>query len=303
MQWNRTYGGASDEYAYSVVQTSDGGYAMAGTTWASQAVAPTDIYLVKTDSNGNMQWDKTYGGPLWEEGSSVIETNDGGYAITGSTTSFGPGDHSDVYLVKTDLDGNMQWNKTYGGGAITTNDGGNSVIQTSDGGYAIAGTTSPFQPGVYYSDMLLIKTDSYGDMQWIRFYGGTDNDIGTSVVQTSEGGYATAGWTYSFGAGVPNVYLVKTDSIGTAQWSKIYGGSDPDYGYSLIRTSDGGFAIVGYTDYPGPDGYDDVFLVKTDGEGDFGLVRTDTSANTVTLYRGVNDIYWNYVRVRIWKIK
>jgi hypothetical protein len=259
------------------------------------------MYLVKTDANGNMQWNQTYGGPLWEECSSVVQTSDGGYALTGSTTSFGPGDRSDVYLVKSDPSGNMQWNKTYGGEAITTNDGASSVIQTSEGGYIMAGST--WSSGTGSTDVYLIKTDANGTLQWNKTYGGTRDELGCSLVQASDGGYAIAGWTYSFGTGVPNVYLVKTDAVGNEQWSKAYGGSDPDYGYSLIRTSDGGYAIAGYTDYPGPDGYDDMFLVKTDAEGEFGLVRTDTTANTVELYRGVNDIYWNYVRVRIWKIK
>jgi hypothetical protein len=300
VQWSKTYGSPDDDVPSSLVATSDGGYAIAGITWSSPAVAPVDMYLVKTDANGNMQWSKTYGGALWEECSSVVETSDGGYAMTGSTTSFGPGDRSDVYLVKTDSSGNMQWNKTYGGDSITTNDSGSSVIQTSDAGYVIAGTTWSSSTGS--NDVYLIRTDVNGALQWSRTYGGTSDERGRSMVQASDGGYAIAGYTYSFGAGAPDVYLVKTDSLGNAQWSKAYGGSNPDFGYSLVRTSDGGFAIAGYTDYPGPSGYDYVFLVKTDVEGEFGLVRTDTAANTVTLYRGVNDVYWNYVRVRVWKI-
>jgi hypothetical protein len=174
------------------------------------------------------------------------------------------------------------------------------VIQTSDGCYVIAGTTWSSSTGS--TDVYLIKTDLNGILQWNKTYGGTRDELVCSLVLASDGGYAIAGWTYSFGFGVPDVYLVKTDSLGNEQWSKTYGGSDPDFGYSLVRTSDGGYAIAGYTNYPGPDGYDDVFLVKTDAEGEFGLVRTDTTADTVTLYRGVNDIYWNYMRVRVWKI-
>jgi hypothetical protein len=138
---------------------------------------------------------------------------------------------------------------------------------------------------------------------WNKTYGGAHHEWGYSVVQTSDGGFAIAGYTFSFGAGLSDVYLVKTDSLGIMQWNKTYGGPGSDFGHSLVVTSDGGYAIAGYTDYPGPDGYDDMFLVKTDAEGEFGLVRTATTANTVELYRGVNDIYWNYVRVLIWKIK
>ena len=237
-------------------------------------------------------WSKTYGGTNYDEGRSVVQTGDGGYAIAGDTDSFGAGG-GDVYLVKTDSAGTMLWNKTYGG---TSSDTAYSVVQTSDGGYAIAGYTQSFGAGS--SDVYLVKTDSAGSMLWNKTYGGTSNDIGYSLVQTGDGGYAIAGQTYS-GAGNDDVYLVKTDSAGTMLWNKTYGGTSPNYGYSVVQTGDGGYAIAGLT-YSFGVGNWEVYLVKTDVG--LGLAWTDSTANTITLYRGLTDAYWNYVRVRLWKI-
>ena len=149
-------------------------------------------------------------------------------------------------------------------------------------------------------DVYLVKTDGSGTMQWNKTFGGASDDRGYSVVQTVDGGYAIAGYTYSYGAGGSDVFMVKTDGTGNQLWQRTFGGAIDDFGNSVVQTADGGYAIASRTLSYGA-GWD-VYLVKTDAEGEFGLIRTDTTANAVTLYRGVNDVYWNYVRVRIWKI-
>jgi hypothetical protein len=256
MQWNKTYGGTSDDQAYSVVQTSDGGYALGGSTGPSEP-GNDDLWLVKTDADGNMQWNKTYGGTGDDRGGSMVQTSDGGYALTGYTTSFGAGD-SDFWLVKTDASGIMQWNKAYAG---TGYDGASSVVQTNDGGYAIAGDTIPFGAGWEGEDFWLVKTDASGIMQWDKTYGGTKRDICYSVVQTDDGGYAIAGGTYSFGTGGEDAWLVKTDASGNVQWDQTYGGTEDDYAYSVIQTSDGGYALAGGTHSFGAGDYDS-WLIK-----------------------------------------
>jgi hypothetical protein len=139
MVWNKTYGGENSEYAYFVQQTSDNGYILAGSTYSSGT--EFDMWLVKTDSSGNMQWNKTYGGSLDEEAYAVRQTSDGGYIITGFTDSFS--DNRDIWIIKTDSSGNVEWSQTYGG---TREDEAYAVQQTSDGGYIIAGTTYSFGP-------------------------------------------------------------------------------------------------------------------------------------------------------------
>jgi hypothetical protein len=145
-----------------------------------------------------------------DEGHSLIQTSDGGYAIAGYTKSFGAGE-ADVYVVKLDAKGNLQWTKTIGGKA---EDEGHSLIQTSDGGYAIAGHTKSFGAGE--ADVYVVKLDANGNLQWTKTIGGKGWDEGHSLIQTSDGGYAIAGYTESFGAGWKDVYVVKLDKNGNA---------------------------------------------------------------------------------------
>ena len=202
MLWNKTYGGINDDWAHSVIQTNDGGYALTGWT-ASYGAGSYDFWLVKTNSTGGMLWNKTYGGGSNDAAKSVVQTIDGGYALAGSTWSFGAGS-LDAWFVKTNGTGDAQWNKTYGG---ISSDLANCVVQTGDGGYALAGYTASYGAGSY--DFWLVKTDSTGGMLWNKTYGGINDDTAYSVIQTNDDGYALAGGTNSFGAGISDFWLVK----------------------------------------------------------------------------------------------
>jgi hypothetical protein len=171
---------------------------------------------------------------------------------------------SDVFLVKTDANGNVQWAKTYGGGHY---DYAFSVQQTSDGEYIVAGLTWSF--GASLSDVFLVKTDANGNVQWAKTYGGGHYDYAFSVQQTSDGGYIVAGYTESFGAGYDDFFLIKTDANGNIIWAKTYGGIYGDYAFSVQQTSDGGYIVAGYTDSFGA-GWYDIFLIKTDADGNIG---------------------------------
>jgi hypothetical protein len=256
LEWNKTYGGPDVDVATSVVETSDGGYALAGDTMSSYGIR-SDFWLVKVDSSGNLEWNKTYGGPDVDVATSVVETSDGGYALAGQTSSFGAGSF-DFWLVKTDVSGNMQWDKTYGGIGLEQ---ARSLIQTSDGGYALAGQTSSFGDGS--DNFWLVKTDVSGNMQWDKTYGGTGEEKANSLIQTSDGGYALAGETRSSIVAMPDFWLVKVDSSGNLEWNKTYGGPDMDIAYSVVEASDGGYALAGYTDSFGA-GSSDFWLVKTE---------------------------------------
>jgi hypothetical protein len=178
-----------------------------------------DVFLIKTDANGNLQWAKTYGGTNWDDASSVQQTSDGGYIVTGRTYSFGA-DSFDVFLIKTDANGNLQWAKTYGG---TNWDDAFSVQQTSDGGYIVTGFTASFGAGTW--DAFLIKTDADGNVQWAKTYGGTGLEWASSVQQTSDGGYIVAGYTELFGTG--DAFLVKTDANGNISSCSIVQSASP----------------------------------------------------------------------------
>jgi len=260
--WTRAYGGDSPDYGFSVQQTSDGGYVIAGYTMSFGA-GPSDVWLIKTDPNGDTLWTRTYGGDDVDEGSSVQETSDGGYIVAGYTLrSMG---NTDVYLVKTDANGDTLWTRTYGGSGL---DMGRWVQQTSDGGYIIAGYTG----FLFTQDVYLVKTDADGGTLWTRTYGGSSVDGSQSVQQTTDGGYIIAGATLSFGAGNNDFYLIKTDANGDELWYRTYGGNDSDCGQSVQQTSDGGYIVAGYTVSFG--GGSDVYLVKTDADGDTLWTRT-----------------------------
>ena len=259
--FEKTFGGTAADIGMSVVQIDDGGYVVAGTRLFIDA-REFDVYLIKTDAAGDTLWTRTFGGDGAHDGSSVIQTSDGGYFVVGFAGS------ADVYLIKTDASGDTLWTRSYGGTEI---DGGISVVQVSDGGYAIAGHTESFGSGE--ADVYLIKTDAAGDTLWTRTFGGTGQDRGTSVVQTNDGGYVVAGLTWSFGAGGSDVYLIKTDATGDTLWSRTYGGAASDYGYSVVQTNDGGYVVAGFTSSSGA-GSVDVYLVKTDASGDTLWTRT-----------------------------
>jgi prepilin-type N-terminal cleavage/methylation domain-containing protein len=263
----KTFGGLDGDYTNSVARTSDGGYVVTGRTESFGAIN-YDVLLLKFDSSNNLTWSKTFGGAMFDEGDSVVQTSDGGYIVVGYTYSFGPGD-DDVLLLKFDSSGNLSWSKTINNGGLQ--DVGTSVAQTSDGGYIVTGYSVSVGPGV--NDALLLKFDSSGNLSWSKTFGGGGNDMGTSVAQTSDGGYIVTGRTNSFGAGGNDALLSKFDSSGNLSWSKTVGGPGFDMGYSVAQTSDGGYIITGETQSFGAGG-GDALLLKFDSSGNLSWSKT-----------------------------
>ncbi|MCH8903839.1 MAG: T9SS type A sorting domain-containing protein [Bacteroidetes bacterium] len=261
--FQNTYNSNWDEEGHSVQETADGGYIIAGFNSAPS----TDVYLIKTDSIGDVKWMKSYGGNSYDFGTAVQQTTDSGYIVAGYSDSFGAG-QLDVYLIKTDLDGDTLWTKTYGGSDFEF---GTSVQQSFDNGYIIAGWTQSFGAGS--ADVYLIKVDINGDTLWTKTYGGSSGEFGYSVQQTADSGFIIAGMTESFGAGDRDVLLIKTDVAGNILWSKTYGGTDRDVGNSVQQTSDGGYIVVGSSRSFGA-GQFDVYLIKTDPNGDTLWTKT-----------------------------
>jgi regulation of enolase protein 1 (concanavalin A-like superfamily) len=283
-QFLTAYGGNNDDEGYSLKQTSDGGFIIAGLT-KSFGAGLNDVYVIKTNSTGDEVWSKTFGGAQDDEGYSVIESTSGGYVIAGVTSSYGSGSR-DVWLIKTDNSGNELWRKTHGG---FSSDGARDIKQTSDGGYIITGWTFSHGPGSI-GNLWLVRTDSSGNELWNKAFGGTGVDRGYSVQQTNDGGFIIAGYTSSFGAGLDDMLLIKTDSNGNELWQKAFGGTGRDYGHSVIQTFDGGFLVAGYTLSFGAGG-DDFWLVKTDASGNLEWHQTfgGTSSDVAYSISPTND--------------
>ncbi len=278
--FQKTYGTPSQpERVQAVHQTASGGYILTG-----RGNNNLDIYLVKTDVNGDTLWTKLINGSGTDEVYSSIITQDDGYAFTGGTTSSGAGG-ADLFVIKTDVNGVIQWAKTYGG---TNTDQGSSIKQTSDGGYIIGGYTKSFGAG--QEDAWLIKTDSNGDTLWTKTYGGIGYDGVASVEQTSDGGYILLNSTESFNAAFADIYLVKTNVNGDTLWTKVFRGTLNDYPICIKQTADGGYILTGTSSSFGL-GSDDAFLMKTDATGNFVWAKaygntSNQSANCLGILPG-----------------
>ncbi len=246
--WTKEYGGYLDDHGYGIAKSQDNCYIIVGAT-KSYSAGGYDVYLIKIDTTGGIIWEKTYGGSLDDYGYSVKTTADGGFIIAGTTKSFGD-ENGDVYLIKTDNQGNSMWQKVF---TFPLTDNGYDVDILQDG-YVITGMLGSNQG----SDMLLIRTNINGDTLWVKTYGGLDLDCGLSVKKCNDNGFIIAGYTYSFGNN-GDIYLVRTDEAGNVIWTKTHGGTGTDIGNMVILTSDNGYLTVG--------GNGNVYTLKLDNNG------------------------------------
>lgn len=255
--WEKVYGyGTGNE----VQQTTDGGYIVVGGGSVNSSYTG-DVFIIKTNNNGDTLWTKTYGGLYYDTGRSIQQTTDGGYIITGldqvpiNKTSIGR-----VYLIKTDSDGDTIWTKKYFG---TSYSEGKYVQQSSHGGYIVVGTGTDYNNN---RDIYVIRTNDIGDTIWTKHYGGEYSDSGNSIQQTSDGNYVITGGTIS------NLFLMKIDDNGDTLWTMNYSGQHPIYGNYVQQTTDGGYIITGSE--PVNSFSKNAVLIKTDENGNIAWVKT-----------------------------
>lgn len=244
--FSRTYGGDGAEYGSCAVETADHGFLLLGKTH-SYGNGVYDVYLIKTDEMGNVIWTKTYGTPFDERGEDLKLTSDGGIIITGATvTDQNPYDNYDVYLIKTDAQGNVEWEKSYG---YDNNDFGLSVIETDDSGFLVSGMSYNGAD----MDVYLIKTDNYGTELWSRTFGTTELDRGSDIIKAGDGNYLITG-------SLNGTCLIKIDGSGNEIWSKTYDNYESE-GRNLCRLSSGNLLITGWA------GSANLKLICTDSDG------------------------------------
>ena len=278
--WRKSYGGYYDDAASSVVQTSDGGYAIAGWT-NSFGAGYDDVYVVKTDADGDTLWTRTFGDMFYDKGYTVKQTSDGNLIIVGGTGYFGYW-YVDVYLIKINMEGDSLWTRSIGS---NLSDAGRSLVETPDGGFMIAGWTMGYSAGAH--DVYLVKTDSTGEFEYSKIYGGEHSDVARFISSTSDGGFLVTGYTNSFDSENQDIYVLKTDSQGDTIWTKVFGGSEDDYGWAGIESDDGGYAVTGWTMSYDAD-FVDAVLFKLDND------QTAIDENNTIIIPEKTALYQNY---------
>ncbi|MFD2515345.1 T9SS type A sorting domain-containing protein [Pontibacter locisalis] len=313
--WDRTYGGDYGNVLGDMDKTSDGGYILGGTSLSGESGDKTgaqrgeeDFWIVKVDAEGNIEWDKTYGGSASEIFSSLQQTSDGGYILGGRSLSGNSGEKSgesrggfDYWVIKVDAQGKLEWEKTFGG---EESDWLSDIIQTSDGGYLLGGASSSGVSGEKSeasrgeTDFWVIKLDAEGNIEWDRTYGGNTIDWLTQLQQTNDGGYILGGSSESDVSGdksEPNwgdnddmdmgqdYWIIKIDAEGNKEWDKTFGGLLADYLSDVIQTEDGGYLLGGSSgsriggdrseEFRGGE-FGDYWIVKTDSNGNKEWDRT-----------------------------
>ncbi len=305
--WQKTIGGNNFDHLTSGKETKDGGYILGGYSSSGISGEKTqssrgadDYWIVKLDANRNIIWDKTFGGTGMDRLTSIIQTDDGGYLLGGSSDSNISGEKTensrgslDMWVIKTDSSGNIMWQKTFGG---SNGDWVQSILKTPDGGYLLAGSShsnisgDKTQNSRGAGDYWVLKIDSLGAIVWQKTIGGNNGDYAKSIIATSDGNYLIAGDSFSTISGEKtenkinnsdDAWLLKLNKDGQILWQKVIGGDDTEILADIRMTSDNGF-ILGIMSYSGISGNKtevsrgqrDYWMVKLDSTGKFEWDKT-----------------------------
>jgi len=302
IQWQKSFGGSLDDLAYSIQQTKDGGYIVIGNTFSmdgdvSESLGNSDVWVLRLNSSGNLEWDKSYGGSDHDFASSIVQTMDGGFVFSGNTFSkdgdvSGSHDGGDYWVVKLDSVGNIVWQNALGG---SNYDWAKCVRQTADSGFIVVGTTNSSNGNVIgnhgSNDVWIVKLNKTGKMSWKKCYGGEADDRGNSVQQTIDGGYIVAASVESTGGnvsgkhGLADYWVIKLDSVGQLLWQNCLGGSNYDWGVSVVEIPAGGYMVAGSSASQNHDVSDHW------GNNDDWVVRIDPDSNLIwgRSYGGFNN--------------
>ena len=343
--WERAYGGSGEEVANDVIALPGGHVVFCGYTNSSDGDVTgfsgmQDAWVVKLDINGNIVWQNCLGeSALPDEANAIYQTNDGGFMVTGNSSSFfgelaGPLSGKHLFVAKLHSNGDLDWYKRLGGNEF---ENGYDVAQTSDGGYVVTGyarsNDGDVQSGVNgYGDIWIVKLDSHGIIEWENTVGGSEWEMGYTVRETPEGNYMVAGYSSSDDGditenqGMGDLFALQFDSLGNLMWQTTYGGSNNDFAYAIELTGDGGMMMAGNTwspndgDVQGNHAHVDAWLVKVDSlgdmewqgcyggnSGDFFYDMDSVSDGGYILcgetYSVTDDVTMNYGKKDIWVVK
>ena len=273
--WSKTYGGSQDELPRSIIQTNDNGFIIVGNTY-SFGHGERDIYILKIDTDGNLQWSKVVGGDAEDRGFTVVELNNGDFIVGGTTQSFGAG-MRDAYIFRIDSTGNVAWNNIIGGAGL---DNCFTIRRTTDNNFIFTGTQESFGPG--FRAFFIVKFNEQGDILLTKSIGTDYEEHTYNLLPTIDDGYIFLGHTPVYGAGSWDIVAIKTNSNFEAEWAKTYGKAGNDYNREIIETDDG-FLIFGTTASFGNGG--DLMLIKINHSGDIQWSKTYGGNN-------LEDLIW-----------
>ena len=311
IEWQKSLGGTNLDYVKLIKQTEDGGYIVVGGSASNDGDVTgnhggNDYWIVKLDSEGGIEWQKSLGGTNSDFAYSIQQTTDGGYIVAGESYSndgdvtghHGTTSYSDYWIVKLNNVGDIEWQKSLGG---TGYEAASTIQQTKDGGFIVAGYSASNDGDVtghhgqaYKYDYWIVKLSSVGEIEWQKSFGGTENDAAWSIIQTKEGGFIVAGWSYSNDGdatghhgttGNYDSWIVKLNNIGSIEWKKSLGGSGDDEAYSIIQTKDEGYIIASYSrsndgDVTSNHGSWDNWIVKLNSTGDIEWQKSFGGTNS-----------------------
>ncbi|HYV90573.1 MAG TPA: T9SS type A sorting domain-containing protein [Chitinophagales bacterium] len=263
--WFKTYGGTDLESSFNVIQTSDQGFALVGTT-LSGSFGSDDIFVIKTDSNGDVEWSKIYGTSANDQGYDIRQTLNGEYVVAGFTT-INAGAHYDSYVLKISSSGSLIWSEIFG---AANNEGVYTIDFAANGNYIFAGKSEMNSNGA--ADYLLLEMDTSGNIIWMKNYGGVGYEVAVQVRRTADNGFIMSGYSDSYtSSGDYDLLAVKTDSAGNLEWANNYQQSSAQYSGGVVQGADGGYYFTGCS---GASGTYDVFLFKTDAAGTISWAKT-----------------------------
>ena|GEM_PF-2969220 len=268
--WRKYFGGSDHDWPNDLIEADDGSLVLAGYTF-DRKTKSNKAWIFRLESDGELRWSKTYGGAKGDEAKAIIQTSDGGFAITGFSYSFSRG-ASDIWVLRLDGRGTELWQKNLGGKG---EEHGHDIIETKSGNLIVVGYTRSYGNGK--KDLLVMKLDNLGGGVWRKNFGGAENEEANAVLETPEGDIVVTGWTGSQGQGKLDAYILKMDKQGDLKWQLTHGSAGNDVLHDIALTPDKGYVMAGTSTSFGQSGQHEMWMLKLNRDGSDGWQKKSSA--------------------------